>query len=39
MNRSMNIEGPMSPTDVMRRLTDKTVQFPLINESARCPAT
>ncbi len=35
INISKNIEGPISPIEVIKRLTDNTVQLPLIRESAK----
>lgn len=39
ININRKIEGPTRPIVVIHRLTDKTVQFELINESAKWPAT
>lgn len=39
MNINRKIAGPSKPIVVINRLTDKTVQLPIISESAKCPAT
>ncbi len=35
MKISKNIEGPIRPIEVIRRLTERTVQLLLIKESAK----
>ena len=39
MKINMHTAGPINPIIVINLLIDKTVHFPLINESAKCPAT